>query len=76
MHRLLAEIGLPGWRQGWLPPEDAAERHVYGLACGTCQIRLSSGCDIVGDVLAGRCPHGTAKAVQAAARRCGYLEAR
>ena len=76
MHRLLAEAGLPGWQLGWLPPEDAVERYVYGLACGTCQIRLSCGCDIVADVLAGRCPHGTAKAVQAAARRCGYLEAR
>lgn len=74
MHRLLTEVGLPGWRLGWLSPQDAAERYVYGLACQTCQIRLSCGCDIVTDVLAGNCPHGTAKAIQAAARRCGYLD--
>jgi hypothetical protein len=76
MHRLLAEVGLPGWRLSWLAPQDAAERYIYGLACETCQIRLSCGCDIVTDVLAGRCPHGAAQAVQAAARRCGYLETR
>ena len=76
MHRLLTEFALPGYRLAWLAPQDAVERYVYGLACGTCQIRLSCGCDIVADVLAGSCPHGIAKAVQAAARRCGYLGAR
>ncbi len=75
LHRLLTEVGLPGYRLGWLSPQDAAERYVYGLACQICEIRLSCGCDIVTDVLAGNCPHGTAKAIQAAARRCGYLEA-
>jgi hypothetical protein len=74
MHRLLTEFGLSCYRLDWLAPEDAVERYVYGLACKTCQVRLSCGCDIVTDVLAGNCPHGTAQAVQAAARRSGYLE--
>ena len=43
MHRLLAEVGLPGWQLGWLPPEDAVERYVYGLACGTCDSCLLRG---------------------------------
>jgi hypothetical protein len=66
---------LPGWRLEWLILEDAVALYLGGLNCPGCKIRVSCGCDVVGDVLAGRCPHGTAKAVQAAARRCGYLEA-
>jgi hypothetical protein len=75
MGALIEEIGLPGWRLEWRTLEDATERYVYGLACPACEIRVSCGCSVTADVLAGRCPHGTAKAIQAAARRCGFPEA-
>jgi hypothetical protein len=35
----------------------------------------SCGCDILQDVLTGRCPHGVREAVMAAAKRSGYLDA-
>lgn len=75
MAALLAELGLPGWRLQWLPPTQGAAAYAYGLGCKNCVIRVSCGCDVVEDVLAGLCPHGTAKAIEAAAKRCGYVEA-
>lgn len=75
MQRLLDEFGIPGFRVDWLTPEDATGRYVPGLGCPACKIRLSCGCDINAEVLAGRCPHGTARAIHAAAMRCGYIEA-
>jgi hypothetical protein len=75
MHALLAEFGLPGWQLTWLGPDEAVAGYVYGLSCNACRIRFSCGCDIAADIMTGRCPHGTAKAVHAAAIRCGYLEA-
>jgi hypothetical protein len=58
MGALLDEIGLQGWRLEWRALEDAAERYVHGLACRLCAIRVSCGCDVVADVLAGRCRTG------------------
>lgn len=75
MQRLLDEIGLPGFQLAWVTDEDGCARYLEGLDCPRCMIRLSCGCDLNAGVLAGRCPHGTAKAIEAAARRCGYLEA-
>jgi hypothetical protein len=73
---LFAELGLGGaYRVEWLALEDAAGRHAAGLGCGGCRVRLSCGCDIVQDVLTGRCPHGVREAVTAAAKRSGFLDA-
>lgn len=71
--RILAEFGLTTFRLGWLPPDEAAARFAESLGCERCQVRLSCGCDLIQDVLTRRCRHGTRKAIQAAAARCGYF---
>ena len=76
MAALLAELGMDqAYRIEWLTLEDSAGRYAAGLGCGGCRVRLPCGCDIVQDVLTGRCPHGVREAVMAAARRSGYLDA-
>lgn len=76
MAALFAELGLDGaYRIEWLTLEDSARRYATGLGCDGCRVRLSCGCDIVQDVLTGRCPHGVREAVMAAAKRSGYLDA-
>lgn len=76
MAAMLAELGLDQvYRIEWLPPEDSTGRYAAGLGCDGCRVRLPCGCDIVQDVLTGRCPHGTRETVMAAARHSGYLDA-
>lgn len=76
MAALFAELGLDqAYRVEWLTLADSAGRYAAGLGCGGCRVRLSCGCDIVQDVLTGRCPHGVREAVMAAAQRSGYLDA-
>ena len=72
--RLLTEFGLTTFKLAWLPPEQATAAYTAGLGCERCQVRLSCGCDLIQDVLTGQCAHGTRKAIQAAAARCGFLE--
>jgi hypothetical protein len=76
MAALFAELGLAGaYRVEWLTLDDSAGRYVAGLGCGDCRVRVPCGCDIVQDVLTGRCAHGVPEAVMAAAKRSGYLDA-
>jgi hypothetical protein len=74
-HALLTEVGLTAYHLAWLPDTDLARLYLAGQACDGCRIRVSCGCDVVQEVLTGRCPHGTRKAIMAAAKRCGYLDA-
>lgn len=75
MWRLFAELGLgDAYRLGWLPVEDAAAAQVLGQGCERCRPRLSCRCDVIQDVLTGRCRHGVRRAVMAAAARTGYYD--
>lgn len=75
MATLLAELGKDqAYRIQWLTLDDSTRRYAAGLGCDGCRVRLVCGCDIVQQVLAGKCPHGAREAVMAAAERCGYLD--
>jgi hypothetical protein len=71
---LFTEMGLTAYRLEWLTATDLSAGYLFGLACDRCKPRLSCGCDITQDVLAGACPHGAARAIYQAAGRCRYRE--
>ena len=65
--RVMQAVGIKGWHAEALSETEAAERHVAGLECPDCVMRLQCGCR-TDHVAAGGCPHGGAYLIATAAQ--------